>query len=131
VRQYLQGRRIEHSSEEARAQVSVFLETVMFANMPELPARSQRELRTLGQCIDELLEGRVVNALDTLTQRIKGIEQAHSEGSWAGTAFTELVQGGHVTTRTAAERELVARERRLAARMADRERFISRSPRRE
>jgi hypothetical protein len=131
IRVYLQGRRIEHSSEEVRAQVSVFLETVLFPGMPELPARSQREMRTLGQCIDELLEGKVISALDTLVQRVKGLEQAHSEGSWSGTSFTELVPGGPITTRSSAEKEVVARERKLAARLTENERKAAASPRRE
>jgi hypothetical protein len=53
--------------------------------------RSLRELRTLAEVLDMLIEGQVLQAADTLCQRFKAVELASSEGSWAVAQHLELI----------------------------------------
>jgi hypothetical protein len=131
IRDYLQTHRATCSAEELDTNTSVFWQTVMLPQSASMPARSQRELRTAFYLIDLLLAGKTVEALDTLSQRVKAIETASEEGHWGAAALMELVPDANLSLRSQGERAQVARSQRDAARLlgaSSRGRSRSRSP---
>ena len=50
-----------------------------------------RELRTLAEAIDLLLQGKVTQALDVLTQRMKAVQVAVGDGHWGAAKWLELI----------------------------------------
>jgi hypothetical protein len=131
IRDYLQTHRATTSAEELDTNTSVFWQTVMMPQTSGMPPRSQRELRTAFFLMDLLLAGKTVEALDTLSQRIKAIETASEEVHWGGASLMELVPDSNMSLRSMGERAQVARTQRDTARLLGahpRGRSRSRSP---
>ena len=60
--------------------VTAYLTTVLSPAMGnELSARTSGELRSLAETLDLLIQGKVTEAADTLTQRFKCVEMASTE----------------------------------------------------
>ena len=66
--------------------------------------RNAREMRTIAESLDAILEGNIARAGDVLVQRLKAIEVAVSDGSWAVAQHHELIAPVDVSLVTSAER---------------------------
>ena len=53
--------------------------------------RTQRELRTLMVILDLLARNQPARAADVVSQRVKALERATSEGNWSSAQFLELI----------------------------------------
>ena len=61
------------------------------------------ELHTIGQCLDDLVSGRVGELGDKLMQRLKAIQRAHIDGNWATASHLEVGAAEDVSLVTPAE----------------------------
>ena len=68
-----------------------YLTTVLDRGAKEIGRRNQRELRTLAEALDHLLEGDPLRAADVLMARFSSVELAATEQSWAVSQHLELV----------------------------------------
>ena len=91
----------------------------------ELGPRTLRELRTLVHTLDLLIQGKVAEAMDVISQRVKALERAQVDGHWDAAQWLELIPTGAV--------QLVPRqESRYAMREAEEEsKLRARRPPRE
>ena len=98
-----------------------FLNTVFFVSHPPrtLGADEVRLLRTLGEAIDGLLRGEVVETCDLLMQEFKARTLAIRDGHWRSARWLTLIpsdempSGATLDEETAAER-VEARELKIA-----------------
>ncbi|CAK0857372.1 unnamed protein product, partial [Prorocentrum cordatum] len=78
----------------------------------KVPVRRERELRTLGAILDELLAGRIVQAGD-LVQRLRALEASLQEEGGRSTArHLEVVPDSRVTTVTPSLRAMASKTER-------------------
>ena len=79
--------------------------------------RQERELRTLAECLDLLVQGNLCRLGDTLMQRFKCVEMEVCEGATGMARHLELLPAGQVSSMSMAEREeatrLEVREQKL------------------
>ena len=92
--------------------------TVLDRGPKEIGMRNRRELRTLAEALDLLLEGDPLRAADVLMARFSSVELASTEQSWAVSQHLELVPGavsGVATERAkhAASKEELLRQKLL------------------
>ena len=85
-----------------------YLTTVLQQAQSNMTLRNSRELRTLAEAIDYLVQGKVVEAGDLLAQRFKAVELAATEGSWKIAQHMELIPATQVSASSYAEREKAA-----------------------
>ena len=78
--------------------------------------RNQKELKTLAQALDAIQTGNLCLAGDTLMQRLKALEQASADGTWAAAEYLEVTPRGSATSVPQEEREQALGEARRAAR---------------
>ena len=95
-----------------------YLTTVLDRGPKEIGMRNRRELRTLAEALDLLLEGDPLRAADVLMARFSSVELASTEQSWAVSQHLELVPGavsGVATERAkhAASKEELLRQKLL------------------
>ena len=90
-----------------------WLLTIYYATNPpaSLGIRNSREMRTICECIDALLDGRLAHLGDLLMQRLKALQTAHQEGSWETARFLELIPPGDVVLPSEGERRSALRDR--------------------
>ncbi len=69
-----------------------------------------REMSTLSTVLDHLALGRVGQAADVITQRLKAVEVADKEGHWSRATFVELVPEDHATLVPRDEHHLMQKE---------------------
>jgi len=79
--------------------------------------RNERELRTLAESIDALLEGDLCKAGDILMMRFKAVEFAATESDWSAAKFLEVIPEGTVTSLTPEEREAIAHRKAKEAKL--------------
>lgn len=72
--------------------------------------RTQRELRTLVVAVDHLARKAPARAADVLSQRIKALERATTEGHWNTAQFLELIPSEMSTLLERDEQAYVAKE---------------------
>ena len=92
--------------------VTAYLTTVLGPSMgSDMSARTSGELRSLAETLDLLIQGKVAEAADTLTQRFKCVELASTEG-WAVARHLELTPSLKVTSVPEGERDAAIRRQR-------------------
>ena len=101
------------------AYLTTVLQVIRGQGGGSLGLRTQREMRTLAESIDDLLQGKVVQAADRLMQRFRALELASSEGgSWNVARHLELIPPGEVASLDSKEKSVAAdaemREQKLA-----------------
>eukprot|EP00971_Amphidinium_carterae_P217899 4325671-Amphidinium_carterae.1 len=86
---------------------SVYLTNVLLpARGPTFGIRNDREMRTLGQALDQVLSGRLSEATDTLMQRMHAIESATEEhGDWTTAERYELIPPRGISSICRTERD--------------------------
>jgi hypothetical protein len=68
-----------------RPVAGIFASTLVLPQLgPGVPARSAREIKFVAYLVDLLLEGKVLEGLDVLCQRLKALETAHAQDGEAG-----------------------------------------------
>ncbi len=72
--------------------------------------RNLREMRTLCTLLDHLALGRLAEAADVVTQRLKAVDMAAVEQNWARTSYLELVPEDAVTMASRGEQKMVQSE---------------------
>ena len=92
--------------------VTAYLITVLSPSMgSDLSARTSGELRSLAEALDLLIQGKVAEAADTLTQRFKCVEMASTEGC-AVARHLELTPSLKVSSVPEDERDAAIRRQR-------------------
>ena len=102
----------EEASRSWRDQrVGAYLNQVLFAQHPQekLGMRNVRELITLGEAIDFLMEGQFAAAGDVLMQRMKAVESSVTDG-WQLASHQELIPPAKATLSTNLEKSWVAKQ---------------------
>lgn len=102
----------EEASRSWRDQrVGAYLNQVLFAqhSQEKLGMRNVRELITLGEAIDFLMEGQFAAAGDVLMQRMKAVESSVTDG-WQLASHQELIPPAKATLSTNLERSWVAKQ---------------------
>ena len=83
----------------------------------KLSGRAAREMRTIAEALDLVIEGEPTKAADVLMQRFKAIEMAEQDGNWQVAKQLELAaasSGGAAGTKERAEAiKLAAKARKL------------------
>eukprot|EP00971_Amphidinium_carterae_P328395 6460247-Amphidinium_carterae.2 len=96
---------------------SYFLQIMQPQHRERLSLRNAREIRTWCICLDLLAQGKLAQAADIGSQRLKALEKATVDGHWELAQYLELVPAGNTTLlENHEERSLaqeVARDRRL------------------
>ena len=97
-----------------------WLLTIYYATNPpaSLGVRNAREMRTVCECIDALLDGRLAHLGDLLMQRLKALQTAHAEGNWDTARFLELIPPGEVVLPSEEERRSAMRDRSMDLRLS-------------
>ena len=70
-----------------------YLTTVVERGQKDVGMRNRRELRTLAEALDLLLDGDPLKAADVLMARFSSVELASADSSWAVSQHLELVPG--------------------------------------
>jgi len=87
----------------------------------KLSLRNSRELRTLAEAMDALLQGDLARCGDLLIQRFKAMESAMADSDWSLAKHLELIPESEVAVTSYGEREhaskLELRERKLRDRL--------------
>ena len=71
--------------------------------------RTSREMRTIAESVDALMEGDVLRAGDLLIQRFKALETSVIDGTWSRARHHELIPEEGVGLASAAERQAISR----------------------
>ena len=71
--------------------VTQYLTTVCEKSSRDMGVRNRRELRTLAEALDHMLEGNYLQAADMLMARFTSVELASTEQSWAVSQHLELI----------------------------------------
>ena len=98
-----------------------YLETVFNQRYTKecVAIRTAREMRTLAEAIDSLLEGDSMRTADLLIQRFKALETSVSDGSWSLARHLELIPEEGVGLTSPAERDLITKLELQRARLAE------------
>ena len=81
-----------------------YLTTVLEITHPQMGPRNNREMHTLARAVDYLVDGKVAEASDLLTQRFKAIEMSITDKSWTVAEHLELLPPAAVSSTTEPER---------------------------
>ena len=100
--------------------VGAYLHQVLFNQHPQhvIGVRNTRELVTLAEAIDLLMEERLASLGDLLMQRMKAVEASLTEG-WGVANFQELIPPPRSTLTTDQERAFAARHAIQQRRLQD------------
>ena len=109
------------TTSEELPRVLTYLETVFNQRYTKecVGIRTAREMRTLAEAIDSLLEGDNMRTADILIQRFKAVETSVSDGSWSLARHLELIPEEGVGLTSPAERDLIAKLELQRARLAE------------
>ena len=109
------------TTSEELPRVLTYLETVFNQRYTKecVGIRTAREMRTLAEAIDSLLEGDSMRTADLLIQRFKAVETSVSDGSWSLARHLELIPEEGVGLTSPAERDLIAKLELQRARLAE------------
>ena len=109
------------TASEELPRVLTYLETVFNQRYTKecVGIRTAREMRTLAEAIDSLLEGDSMRTADLLIQRFKALETSVSDGSWSLARHLELIPEEGVGLTSPAERDLIAKLELQRARLAE------------
>ena len=110
----------------AGQRVGAYLSQIILAAHPSMTLRMQRELQTISVTLDHLLAGRLAQASDTLTQRLKACETALLEGNWLTARHLELIPPAAASLVRAEEREMAAKQELKAAKLKESLRKVGR-----
>ena len=93
------------------AKVLNYLQTVFCQRFPSdvVGLRTSREMRTLAEAVDTLLEGNLPRVGDILIQRFEALESSVVDGTWALARHQELIPSADAGLASVAERSLAAR----------------------
>ena len=99
-----------------------YLNQVVFADnaKKDIGLRTSREMRTLCEAIDLLLEGKLGACGDMLMQRLKALETSIQEGSWATAKHQELIPPVTTSITGDSERDLVVKAESRALKLRER-----------
>ena len=91
--------------------VLAYLETVFNQRYGKdaVGLRTSREMRTIAESIDALMEGDVFRAGDLLIQRFKALETSVIDGTWVRALHHELIPEEGVGLASAEERQAISR----------------------
>ena len=85
--------------EDVRRLVSTYLTTALHPSLGHtLPRRMERELRTVAEVLDCILNGRIPEAGDILMQRFRALETAATDGTWELAKHMELIPDTRVSS---------------------------------
>ena len=85
--------------------------------------RSRREVDTVAMVLDLLVQRKVGEAADILVQRLKALEQAHTEGTWERAQWHELLAPTNASRASREDLAGAARESMTEKKMQTRDRF--------
>ena len=77
--------------------------------MSKIGIRSYREVITVGNAVDLLLQGRLPECGDLLIQRLKALETSFQEGTWSSARHQELIPAVGASMTSQPEREVTAK----------------------
>ena len=84
---------------DVRRLVSTYLTTALHPSLGHtLPRRMERELRTVAEVLDCILNGRIPEAGDILMQRFRALETAATDGTWELAKHMELIPDTRVSS---------------------------------
>ncbi|CAK0815284.1 unnamed protein product, partial [Prorocentrum cordatum] len=81
--------------------------------MAEIGVQTHRELRTLAEAMDLLMQGKAAHACDLIVQRLKALQVATTDGSWAAAKWLELIPPRDEPTAIRSEEEELIRSIQL------------------
>ena len=81
--------------------------------------QNHREVITVATALDCILAGKVLEAADVLTQRLKALEQSFADGSWATAGHQELIPPSAASISGLEERDLAARAELKAVKLRE------------
>ena len=123
LKKYVRARGVRDSEdgELLPAQVVRYLTSVFHHTHPpdEIGINKTRELRTLAEGLDHLLEGRIAQAGDLLMQRFTAVEMSVTQKSWEQAKHLELIPDHLCGLATRSLREAAAREESRDLRLRD------------
>ncbi|CAK0898088.1 unnamed protein product, partial [Prorocentrum cordatum] len=92
-----------------------YLLTIYLPQHPvkEIGAQTYRELRTLAEAVDLLMQGKAAHACDLIVQRLKALQVATTDGSWAAAKWLELIPPRDEPTAIRSEEEELIRSIQL------------------
>ena len=97
--------------DQVAALFTPYLTSILLPSLSEKPSlRNSRELLTIAQALDALVEGDLERVGDLLSSRFKALETATQEGNWNLARHYELIGDSKVTTASKEEREAAMRE---------------------
>jgi hypothetical protein len=110
MRKYVSSRE-GATDQSGNAKVLNYLQTVFCQRFPGdvVGLRTSREMRTLAEALDTLLEGNLPRLGDILIQRFKALESSVVDGGWALARHQELIPSADAGLASVAERSLAAR----------------------
>lgn len=82
---------------------------------PKASQAMSRELLTLSHLLDCLLQGRIAEAADAATQRLKALEMVQQGQSWSTAGKVELVPGSDPMVSSRPELQIASKEAQLEA----------------
>ena len=101
IKRFLIGRggATDSEVENLSSVVMTYLNSVWHGAHPhhQVGKRSAQEIRTIGECLDALLRGELSELGDMLMQRLKAIQQAHTDGHWNVAGQLEICQSADVS----------------------------------
>ena len=88
-----------------------YLLTIYLPQHPvrEIGVQTYRELRTLAEAVDLLMQGKAAHACDLIVQRLKALQVATTDGSWAAAKWLELIPPRDEPTAIRSEEEELIR----------------------
>ena len=97
----------------------IVLKYLLTTFLPQNPVKAigsdmYRQLRTLAEAMDALIEGRVPAALDLLMQRFKACQLSLQDRSWAAARWLELIPATEGQTAVSPADEELAQQITLA-----------------
>ncbi|CAK0822340.1 unnamed protein product [Prorocentrum cordatum] len=92
-----------------------YLLTIYLPQHPvkEIGVQTYRELRTLAEAVDLLMQGKAAHACDLIVQRLKALLVATTDGSWAAAKWLELIPPRDEPTAIRSEEEELIRSIQL------------------
>ncbi|CAK0814337.1 unnamed protein product, partial [Prorocentrum cordatum] len=92
-----------------------YLLTIYLPQHPvkEIGVQTYREPRTLAEAVDLLMQGKAAHACDLIVQRLKALQVATTDGSWAAAKWLELIPPRDEPTAIRSEEEELIRSIQL------------------
>ena len=107
--------------QQSPARVVAYLMSIFHGkhSVPEVGVRSAKEMRTIAECLDALLEGRLPELGDLLMQRFKALETSVADKTWAVASQLELLPKTDLGLTSPEELRLASRQALLQRKLAD------------